>query len=87
MKKWLVVAGIILLGCVGVWIWASVSDSNMARMFSGALKETVESQAYAVPASGTNLRVYEWTTKSGMHCVGVYSLKSDSWGDCEFPPK
>lgn len=86
MKKWFVIFGIVIILMLGLWFWVSVSDSGAARMFSGALKETVKAESYAIPASGTNLRAYEWTTKSGMKCVGVYSIKGGGWGDCEFPP-
>ena len=87
MKKWLILAGIIIILVLGVWVWLSWSDSKVALMFSGALQETVKSHAYTIPASGTNLRAYEWTSKSGMECIAVFSVKGGSFGDCEFPPK
>ena len=87
MKKWLVIGGIIVCAVLGLWAWASFSDSSTALMFSGAMKDKVAVVEYAVPASGTNLRAYSWVDPSGMHCVGVYASKSNSWGNCAFPPK
>ncbi len=59
---------------------------NVGLGFKGALKETVESTGYAVAASGNNLRTYEWKAKNGMDCVGVYTDKGGSWGNCAFKP-
>lgn len=87
MKKWLVIAGIIGAGVLGLWFWSATSDSSVALMFSGAIKEKVSPTAeYALGTSGTNVRVYEWTTKSGMDCMVLFSKKA-AIGDCEFPPK
>ena len=87
MKKWFVIAGVIVVVGLGLWVWSSLSDSSTALMFSGAMKSKVAVDEYAIPASGTNLRGYSWTDpSSGMKCVAVYSSKSGGGHDCEFPP-
>lgn len=73
----------IVLGGGGLWLFG---DSSGALWFSGAMKDKVTPTAeYALETSGTNVRVYEWTTKSGMECAAIFSKKA-AIGDCEFPP-
>ncbi len=51
--------------------------------------EPVESETYAIPAAGTNLRAYSFTDSHGRNCTGVYSTWSNAitvWGDCDYPP-
>ena len=84
MKVWHLVAGVVVLAVV--LGGGGLLFGNVGLGFKGALKETVESNGYAVAASGNNLRVYEWTAKNGMSCVGVYTDKGGSWGNCEFKP-
>lgn len=85
LRELLIVVGLLALvvGGGGYWFFG---DSDVALWFSGALKDKVAPTAeYALETSGTNVRVYEWTTKGGMHCAGSYS-KNTAWGSCAFPP-
>jgi hypothetical protein len=73
----------LVVGGGGYWLFG---DSDGALWFSGALKDKVAPTAeYALETSGTNVRVYEWTTKSGMECAAIFSKKGAGY-DCEFPP-
>ena len=83
MKVWQAGFGAVVLA---VALAAGFAFSNAGLGFKGAMKRTVESNAYAVAASGNNLRVYEWKAENGMDCVGVYTDKGGSWGDCAFKP-
>ena len=74
---------VIAVGLVGTWYF---KDTKLAHTFSGALSTTIESEEYAVPASGSNLRVYSFTDSHGRHCTGVYSNESGAWRDCDYPP-
>ena len=81
-----VIIGLVCLVVIAILIffaWLSLSDDKVALMFSGAMKETVESRQYAVEASGTNLRVYEWTNKAGKNCTAVFSQQSGMAMDCD----
>jgi prepilin-type N-terminal cleavage/methylation domain-containing protein len=85
LRELLLVIGVLalVLGGGGFWLFG---DSDGALLFSGAMKEKVTPTAeYALETSGTNVRVYEWTTKSGMACAAIFSKKA-AIGDCEFPP-
>jgi hypothetical protein len=74
---------IVAVVLIVAWVF---KDTKMAHTFSGAMSTTIESEEYAVPASGSNLRVYSFTDSHGRHCTGVYSNESGAWGDCDYPP-
>ena len=81
------VAVIVIAALVfGVWIWMATSDSKTARMFSGAMKTQVDSVEYAVEASGTNFRGYDWIDSHGRFCTAVFSNESGMSMDCDFKP-
>lgn len=48
------------------WLGAAIGTANWP---------TVESEAYKVEAFGSDLRVYEWQTKSGATCVAATAEK------------
>jgi len=83
-------SGIFLFGLMIVAVVLIVGylfkDTRLAHTVSGAMSTTIESEEYAVPASGSNLRVYSFTDSHGRLCTGVYSNESGAWGDCDFPP-
>ena len=66
------------------FLWLQ-SNNSWNLMYQGANMPKVEVKAVAVPAAGTDLRVYSFTDPHGRVCTGVYS-ESGAWGDCDFPP-
>ena len=61
------------------------SNNSWNLMLQGANMPKVEVEAVAVPAAGTDIRVYSFTDPHGRVCTGAYS-ENAAWGDCDFPP-
>ena len=81
MKKLLLLALLIPLSA-SAGLWDSVS---------GAFKKTIEPVAYAVAASGSNIRVYEWELQGNPNVTCVYiATETDARSHCyykEIPTK
>jgi len=58
-------------------------NAGLWDVVSGMTKETVKSTAYTVEASGANLRVYEWETKTDKICTAVISDDKGIALDCD----
>ena len=55
------------------------AQAGLWDSLSGAFKETIEAKAaYTVEASGSNIRVYEWETPTGKHCILAATSNSSS---------
>ena len=78
---------IIGTGLAILLLFSAASWSLDWNEWSAMGKQTVDTKAYKISTSGTDLRVYEYKALSGKICTVIVSSKKGMSQSCDWPPE
>ena len=68
---------------------AVMANAGLLSTLQGVAMDKVKiDHEYVIDTNGYNPRIYEWTTKSGMKCIALFSSSSKSSApalQCQYP--